>query len=223
MARIESFEKYTHQYEAWFEEHRYVYQSELAAIRKLLPEHHNSVEIGVGSGRFAAPLGIKRGLEPSVKMGEIAIQRGICVDIGIGENLPYDDAQFDLALMVTTVCFLDDVEKSFQEIGRILKPSGWFIIGFIDKNSLIGKFYRKYQNENVFYQTANFYSVEEVIQVLNQTGFISFQFTQTIFHQLAEIEKIEPVKEGYGTGSFVVVRAQKREIPTTRDNEESGN
>lgn len=209
MARIEPFEKFTRRYEDWFEEHRYVYESELKAVRVLLPEYQSGVEIGVGSGRFAAPLGIKRGLEPSVRMGKIAKKRGIQVDKGVCENLPYEDAQFDLVLMVTTICFLDDVEKSFQEVNRILKPGGWFIIGFIDKNSTIGKFYLKYQNENVFYRVVKFYSTEEIVQFLNKTRFINLRFTQTIFHQLEEIKEIEPVREGYGTGSFVVVRAQK--------------
>lgn len=209
MARIEPFEKFTRQYEVWFEEHKYVYESELKAIRILLPENQNGVEIGVGSGRFAAPLGIKRGLEPSVRMGKIAKKRGIIVDKGVCENLPYEDTQFDMALMVTTICFLDDVEKSFQEVNRILKPGGWFLIGFIDKNSTIGKFYLKYQNENVFYRVAKFYSIEEVIQFLNKTRFVNLRFTQTIFHELKEIQEIESVREGYGSGSFVVVRAQK--------------
>jgi len=209
MAQIEPFEKFTLRYEDWFEEHRYVYESELKAVRVLLPEYQSKVEIGVGSGRFAAPLGIKRGLEPSVRMSKIAKKRGILVDEGVCENLPYEDAQFDLALMVTTICFLDDVEKSFLEVKRILKPGGWFIIGFIDKNSTIGKSYLKYQDENVFYRVAKFYSTEEIIQFLNKTRFINLRFSQTIFHELKEIKKIEPVREGYGSGSFVVVRAQK--------------
>lgn len=209
MARSEPFEKFTRQYEAWFQKHRFAYESELNAIRKLLPKFHRSVEIGVGSGRFAAPLGIERGLEPSVKMGNIAKKRGILVDKGVCENLPYENNQFDFALMVTTICFLDDVKRSFQEIFRILEPGGWFIIGFIDKNSPVGRLYRQYQNENVFYQVADFYSVEEIIQFLNQTGFVDFQFTQTIFHPLEESKRIEPAHTGYGSGSFVVVRAQK--------------
>jgi len=39
--------------------------------------------------------------------------------------------------------------------------------------------------------------------------FKSFNFAQTIFHNLAEIKGIEPVKDGYGEGSFVVARALK--------------
>ena len=36
--KIEPFEKYTDQYEDWFETHKFVYESELLAIKKQLPE-----------------------------------------------------------------------------------------------------------------------------------------------------------------------------------------
>ena len=209
MARIEPFEKHPLQYEQWFDRHKFAYESELQAIRKLLPQHGNGLEIGIGSGRFAAPLGIKLGLEPSSKMMEIAQARGIEVIGGVGESLPFRDSQFDFATMVTTICFLDDVEVVFDEAYRILKPGGCLIIGFIDKDSSIGQLYQQHKNENVFYRVATFYSVDEVVSHLKMAGFNGFDFTQTIFHNLAEIKGIEPVREGYGEGSFVVVRAVK--------------
>ena len=209
MARIEPFEKHPLQYEQWFDRHKFAYESELQAIRKLLPQHGNGLEIGIGSGRFAAPLGIKLGLEPSSKMMEIAQARGIEVIGGVGESLPFRDSQFDFATMVTTICFLDDVEVAFNEAYRILKPGGCLIIGFIDKDSSIGQLYQQHKNENVFYRIATFYSVDEVVSHLKKAGFKVFNFAQTIFHNLAEIKGIEPVREGYGEGSFVVVRALK--------------
>jgi len=63
MPKVEPFEKYASQYEGWFERNRFVYESELRAIRKQLPGSGKGIEIGIGSGRFAAPLGIKLGLE----------------------------------------------------------------------------------------------------------------------------------------------------------------
>lgn len=209
MTRIEPFEKHPLQYEHWFDRHKFAYESELQAIRKLLPQHGNGLEIGIGSGRFAAPLGIKLGLEPSSKMMEIAQARGIEVIGGVGESLPFRDSQFDFATMVTTICFLDDVEVAFNEAYRILKPGGCLIIGFIDKDSSIGQLYQQHKNENVFYRVATFYSVDEVVSHLKMAGFKVFNFAQTIFHSLAEIKGIEPVREGYGEGSFVVVRAVK--------------
>jgi SAM-dependent methyltransferase len=209
MSRIEPFEKHPLQYEQWFDRHKFAYESELQAIRRLLPQHGNGLEIGVGSGRFAAPLGIKLGLEPSSRMMEIAQARGIEVIGGVGESLPFRDSQFDFATMVTTICFLDDVEMAFNEAYRILKPGGCLIIGFIDKDSSIGQLYQQHKNENVFYRVATFYSVDEVVSHLKIAGFKVFNFAQTIFHSLAEIKGIEPVREGCGEGSFVVVRAVK--------------
>ena len=50
MPKVEPFEKYTSQYEGWFERNIFVYESELRALREQLPESGKSIEIGVGSG-----------------------------------------------------------------------------------------------------------------------------------------------------------------------------
>jgi len=209
MPKVAPFEKYTGRYEAWFSRNRYAYQSELQAIRKLLPDTGTGVEIGAGTGRFAMPLGIKFGLEPAKAMRRIARERGMVVAGGLAEALPFKDARFDCALMVTTICFVDDIEISLKEAYRVLKPGGAIIIGFVDRISSLGQTYQKYKDENVFYREANFYSTDETIFYLAKAGFKAFAFTQTIFRKLSEIDGIEPVKEGYGEGSFVVVRGRR--------------
>ena len=209
MARIEPFEKYTNQYEDWFIKNRFIYESELEAIREQLPEAKRGIEIGVGTGQFGAPLGIKIGIEPSRKMGEIARERGIWVIEAIAENLPLKGAIFDFALMVTAVCFLDDIKAAFKGIHRILREKGAFLIGFIDKNSPLGKLYQERKEKSLFYNIATFYSVEEIVFYLRQAGFKEFSFSQTIFRDLKEIKKAERIKEGYGEGAFVVINAIK--------------
>jgi len=67
MPRIEPFDKYPFRYDEWFIRNKYAYKSELLAIKKQLPKSKNGVEIGVGSGRFAAPLGIKLGVDHLVR------------------------------------------------------------------------------------------------------------------------------------------------------------
>ena len=111
--------------------------------------------------------------------------------------------------MVTTLCFLDDVKTAFAEAYRILENGGHYVIGFIDKDSRIGRLYRQNREKSLFYKVATFYSVKEVVQLLRQTGFRDFSFTQTIFRDLPGITNIEPTRPDFGEGSFVVVKGKK--------------
>lgn len=209
MARQSPFEHYVREYEQWFVDHHWVYQAEIQAVRALLPPTGSGVEIGVGSGRFAEPLGIAVGVEPSRQMAVLAKQRGIQLIHGVAESLPFADASFDFVLMVTTICFVADIDQALREAHRILAPNGHCLLGLVDRNSLLGQQYLQKQGESLFYRDAVFYSVDEVIAHLQQAGFHDFSCRQTIFSGLSEISEHEPVLEGFGQGSFVVVRGRK--------------
>jgi SAM-dependent methyltransferase len=112
--------------------------------------------------------------------------------------------------MVTTICFLDDVQASFNEVNRILKPRGYFIIGFVDKESSLGKKYSLKKEKSDFYRIATFYSTQEVIDLLEKSGFISYKTVQTIFGDLGDISTVQDFEDGHGKGSFVVIKASKR-------------
>ncbi len=210
MPGINAFDKNVRQYEEWFINNPYAYVSELHAVRELLPKKGSGLEIGLGTGRFSAPLGIVQGIEPSRAMAEVAKKKGLDAVIGVAENLPYKDSQFDFCLMVTTVCFLDDIDLAFREAFRVLKPRGSFIIGFVDKNSPIGRSYELRKTESLFYKDATFYSVDDLLVHLKKAGFLKFRFCQTLFGPLDDMQRPSAVKEGYGEGSFVVIRAEKQ-------------
>jgi SAM-dependent methyltransferase len=209
MPRTQPFDEYLDEYEAWFERHRFIYLSELTAVRHFVPEGKNGVEIGIGTGRFALPLGIKAGVEPSRAMREHARQKGLDVREGVAEDLPLSNQSFDFALMVTTVCFVDDILKSFYEVHRILKPDGSFIVGLVDRTSPLGKSYEKLKNVNKFYRPATFYSTDDIVRYLNKTGFEEIQVLQTVFGDLESICEIQPFRKGYGQGGFVVVKGTR--------------
>lgn len=205
LPRIKPFEEHADEYDAWFERHRNLYLSELAAVRELLtPGDARGLEIGVGSGRFAAALGIGYGVEPSPRMAEIARGRGIEVSMGTAEELPYADGCFDFLLMVTTVCFLDDMTTAFKEARRVLKDEGFLVVGFIDRDSFLGGLYQEKRSRSKFYGEATFVSVNDVVQSLRNSGFGRFTFRQTIF---GGDDALYPVEEGCGRGSFVAIRA----------------
>ncbi len=210
MAKTSAFEAEPDRYETWFEKHLFVYQAELRAIKALLPPSGKSLEIGVGSGLFAAPLGIRHGIDPSRAMMAKARARGLDVTLGVAEANPFGNAEFDFALMVTTVCFLDDLDAAFSETLRVLKPGGAFVIGFIDKNGPVGRDYDQYKDQSIFYKDATFYNADELLCHLTKAGFANFSFVQTIFGPLADTEEREPVTHGHGQGSFVVIKAIKR-------------
>jgi ubiquinone/menaquinone biosynthesis C-methylase UbiE len=174
MAKIESFEKYCLEYEEWFEKNSDLYEEELKTLKSLVKDAKNGVEIGIGTGRFAIPVGIEIGVEPSSEMAKISVSKGLKVISGIAENLPFEDAKFDFATMITTVCFVDDILKSFKEVYRILKQDGFFVVGYVDKNSKLGIKYQQKSKKSKFYTNAMFYSSNEIIQYLKKAGFCNF-------------------------------------------------
>jgi SAM-dependent methyltransferase len=210
MPKTKPFDKYYSDYERWFEENQYTYESELKAIEHFVPGSARGIEIGSGSGRFALPLGIKEGIEPSYSMRKLARNEGMQVSFGVAEQLPLEDETYDFALMVTTICFVDDAGQAMRELHRILKPGGRVIISLVDKNSPIGTIYQENRKKSRFYQEAVFFSAEEVETLLNQSGFENIEFVQTLFGKPDNVVAIQDFKPGYGEGSFVVAKGEKK-------------
>lgn len=203
------FVRHHRRYENWFERHGPAYLSELLAVRALLPWKGRGLEIGVGTGRFAGPLGVGIGIDPAAEMLGYARGRGIAVARAVSEALPFADAVFDYALIVTTICFVDDPRGMLREAARVLRPGGELVIGFIDRESPLGQRYQAHQAENVFYRDATFYSAAEVEALLGEAGFRRLLWIQTLRGPLPEIEEIEPISAGRGRGAFLVVRGRR--------------
>ncbi len=209
MPKTKPFDEYLNEYEEWFVQNSAVYFSELKAIKNISRVPENAVEIGIGSGLFAKPLGIKTGIEPSGAMREKAKERGINVVDGVAENLPWKDNSIDYVLMVTTICFVDDVKKSLSEVYRVLQKSRSFILAFVDKNSPVGQLYQKNMEKSLFYKDATFFSTEELYEYLKEAGFSIKETRQKVFGKINEVVEVQQPREGYGEGSFVVINAVK--------------
>jgi ubiquinone/menaquinone biosynthesis C-methylase UbiE len=205
MPKIEPFESFSKVYDEWFERNPQKYKLELKAVKTFIPQNAKGLEVGVGSGKFAAPLGIKTGVEPSNKMAQIAESSGINVIKAVAEALPFEDESFDFVLMVTTICFVDDIKKSFKEAHRVLKKDGFIVVGFVDKDSELGNKYQKNRDKSKFYKEATFFSTSEVVDLLKDAGFKSFEIKQTLLPQ----DEKKDIIDGFGKGSFVVIKGIK--------------
>lgn len=207
---------YEHQadgYDRWFERNRAAYISELRALESLMPRFGKGLEVGVGTGRFASPFGVTFGLDPSLSMMDVAKKRGVLPVRGVAESLPFGDGKFDLVLMVTVVFLLRDRAVAFREAYRALMPDGSLVIGFIDRDSLLGQRYTaKKETGDIsgFYDRVRFLDPEEMADHLEDAGFSDLTFTQTLFSEPEGLRVAETPKPGYGRGSFVVVRGKKR-------------
>jgi len=74
-----------------------------------------------------------------------------------------------------------------------LEYDSWFDT---DKNSEVGRGYQQHK--------------KEIIYFLRNAGFQKIMFKQTIFQDIRSIKSREPIKNGYGEGSFVVATAIKK-------------
>jgi len=209
MPKIKPFQEFTDEYDRWFDDNRFAYLSELEAVKKALPHTNEVIEVGIGSGIFAEPLGIKEGIDPSEAMLQKARQKKLNVQNAVAEKLPYADASRNGVVMITAICFVDDIYQAFHEAYRVLRDKGFLILGFVDKDSPIGKEYLEHKDESIFYRDATFFGTEELYNILKESGFSVVETFQTVFGNLENITEVQPVMEGFGKGSFVVIKALK--------------
>jgi ubiquinone/menaquinone biosynthesis C-methylase UbiE len=212
MAIRQVFEEAAPEYDAWFEAHRAVYDSEITALKRFRPAAGDGLEIGVGTGRFAVPLGITLGLEPAAAMAAMARRRGLRVVRGLAEALPFRDDSFALAVMVTVLCFLDEPLRALTEATRVLKPGGQLLIGMIDQASPLGRAYEAHKEASKFYRQARFYPVSRVLGWLQDLAYAPVKTCQTIFGDLSGLTSPQPARPGHGAGAFAVISARKANL-----------
>jgi len=203
------FNKFTSEYDNWFENNREIFNAEIKAIKNFIPSNGVGLEVGIGTARFAAPLGISFGIDPSLNMLKIAKKRKVLVCLAYGEQLPFGNSQFDYLLLVTVICFAGNIIKLLDESKRVIKPNGKIIVAFIDRESNLGKLYESKKAQDKFYSSANFFSTKDVINLLQELKFKNLRFRQTILGLPHNKDFSLKTLDGFGKGAFVVIEAHK--------------
>lgn len=207
MPRQTVFDLHSGEYDAWYDEHGELYRAELKAVEKVLPGDGIGLEVGVGSGRFAGPLNIAFGIDPSLDMAAMASQRGVSTALAVAEALPFMPASFHYVVFITSLCFVQSVSASLAEASRVLKSGGHVVIGLVNRDSDIGKNYEAGKEQNMFYRNARFLSADDIAKELDRAGFVKAQWCQTLCTS-ASGNLLYDVLPGHEKGGFVVVRAQ---------------
>ena len=186
----EAFEYLAGKYDAWFETERgrAIFRAEVDCISCLLSVLSRPwLEIGVGTGRFAAALGIDEGVDPSPAVLEYAGRRGIRTRIGSAEQLSYESGVFGATFLIVTICFLTEPVPALNECVRVLKSNGYLIIGLVPKDSPWGKEYlRKGAQGHPFYSAATFYTSGEIIELAGKAGFVLDRTASCLFEDPGE-------------------------------------
>ncbi len=211
---ISPFDDLALEYDAWFdEEGSLIFFMEAQAFKSLLPALPKPwLEIGVGSGRFAQALGIETGVDPSIKLIEMARHRSVTAFLGRGEQELFDEESFGTVFLIVTLCFLDSPLEVLKEAKRILMPGGKLVLGLVMRESPWGQFYQmKKAQGHRFYRFATFYSCDEVDRLIAQAGFMTEMTVSTLFQRPGEVHHTEDAREGYfPDAGFTIIVAGKR-------------
>ena len=170
----EAFDAIADAYDQWYDtaEGRVIFQAELECLRLLGSGFRGCwLEVGVGTGRFAAALGVAEGVDPSARMLEHAARRGIRTHLGTAEHLPFPDHSFHGVLMALTLCFVRDGVLALRQCARVLVPDGLVVLGAIPADGPWGQAYaRKAAAGHPLYSQAHFRSVPELLELADRAG-----------------------------------------------------
>jgi SAM-dependent methyltransferase len=110
----------------------------IGAFGAQLPERRplTGLDVGSGTGRYtsalAAAFGPVTGVEPSVRMLEVARERSGHPDVryleGSAEDMPVPSGSADYALMYLSWAHVQGKQRAVRELARVLRPGGRLLL-----------------------------------------------------------------------------------------------
>jgi ubiquinone/menaquinone biosynthesis C-methylase UbiE len=166
------------EYDSWYQNPKNQFVADLQdqlLLRLLEPARGQQVlDIGCGTGRHLlmfSKMGLDTtGVDASPHMLEIAEKRlGHRAELhrAIAEDLPFEDNSFNLATLVTTLEFVDDIQKTLEEACRVAKDR--ILLGVLNRYAIKGieRRLRGLFSDSI-YDEAKFFSVWELTKRVRQ-------------------------------------------------------
>jgi ubiquinone/menaquinone biosynthesis C-methylase UbiE len=207
------FQERAAEYDSWFD-HSGLFTTELAALQQVTAELPlPRVEIGAGPGRFGQALNVCLGIDPAPAALQRGMKRGIMGVAAVGEQLPLRTERVGTVFILFTLCFLVDARQVIGECHRILQSDGNLVIGLIPADSAWGRQLEKKKNEqHPYYKYAHFYTIQQTLLLLEQTGFTLSASCSTLMQPPDRVTQVENAQPGCSEqAGFCVLVAGKKE------------
>lgn len=138
---IDSVEGYDLAAQDYDKKEKYLNSFEKGKLLSLLSDLKNKkvLDVGAGTGRISLELfslGAQvTALDVSEKILEVLKRKNkkIATVVGEAENLPFENESFDLVVSAFLIVHLKDPARFFDEVYRVLKPGGIFLVTNINQ------------------------------------------------------------------------------------------
>jgi ubiquinone/menaquinone biosynthesis C-methylase UbiE len=143
----------------------------LAKLLACFPGAKTALEVGCGTGHFTRWLAARGlnviGLDISWPMLLEAgrLRSPLCLQ-GDAQSLPFADQSVDLAVVITTLEFVENPLGTLIEAVRVARQG--LVLGVLNRRSVLGRRYRA--SGKPIWQAAHFFSVGELKQLIAQAA-----------------------------------------------------
>jgi ubiquinone/menaquinone biosynthesis C-methylase UbiE len=154
-------------------------------IPMLTPTRHDSIlEVGCGTGRLTVPVAKKCGhvtaIDFSQRMIEVAKRKSSDLSniefrrVDIRRGLPFENGRFDKVLAALVINHVDNIEKFFMEVYRVLRKGGSFVFDDIVPDSEFFEVRYPGTLDKAFEKGASVFathSLQDCVNSLHRAGF----------------------------------------------------
>lgn len=150
------------------------------------------LDVGAGDGTYALEAASRGASVTALDAEQVmldaararAASRGLSVALqrGRAEALPLGDAELDVVLAVTVLCFVSDAPAAIGEMARVLAPGGRLVLGELNRRSVwAAKRRLRGWLGAQSWRSARFWSLSELEQLVQGAGLKAARMRAAVF------------------------------------------